>query len=215
MKSIPYSVFALLVVFFVADLAFAATTTSDFRDFKNPFLVTYRSGQILDSYTTKLGPVKIIFNVGNLSFSGGSYVTGTPSDPANVSGWGAVNQTLPLIFNMDMPIGGFGITFDNIGNTAGSILAVYDGPNGTGQLIGQIESIPVPPPWSATNQPIDFVGVIDENNQIRSAVLTAHGSDAIRIRAMAITVPEMLKPWPHLLYGVICCFTFRSSVCRR
>lgn len=190
MKSVLCGISALLVVLSITVPAFTAQLTSDFRDFENPFLLTYSIGQAPPNNLTVLGSVKITNSYPNIVFSGGVYITGTPSDPANVAGWGATSPWLPLMLNFDTPVKAFGITFDSAGNSAGSILAAYDGVSGTGKLIGQIESVPIPTPWSATNQPIDFVGIIDDEIRIRSVRLIAQGADAIQIRAMALSIPE-------------------------
>lgn len=187
----------------------AATITSDFRDFKDPLLVTYTLGQVPPGNLTTLGPVKITNSTANVIISAGSYLKGTPSDSANVGGWGATALWLPLILNIDKPVQALGITFDNVGNASGSILSVYNGPNGTGQLIGQIESDRVLPPWSATNQPIDFVGVIDKQGQIRSALLSSYGTDQVRIHAIAVSIPE-----PSTLILALAAFALITQRCR-
>jgi hypothetical protein len=168
----------------------ATITTSDFRDFENPFLLTYNIGQVPPGNLTTLGPVKITNSPANMFFWGGAYITGTPSNPAQPGGWGATSERLPLILTINPPVKAFGVTFDFYGTTVGPTLAVYDGPNGTGQLLGQIQSVRVTPPWTATNQPIDFVGVIDDQIRIRSAVLIGYGTDELGIRAMALSIPE-------------------------
>lgn len=191
MNNVPCWIIALAAALVLCGVGEAATiTTSDFRDFENPFLLTYNIGQVPPNNLTTLGPVKITNSRANSFFWGGAYITGTPSDPAQPGGWGATSEWLPLILNITPPVKAFGVTFDFYGTTVGPTLAVYDGPNGTGQLLGQIESVRVVPPWTAANQPIDFVGVIDDQIRIHSAVLIGHATDRLGIRAMAISVPE-------------------------
>jgi hypothetical protein len=94
------------------------------------------------------------------------------------------------VLNFDMPVAAFGVTFGSTGNSFGSILRVYRGPNGTGQLVGQIESVVIPAPWSASRQPIDFVGVVDDYPSIRSVVLSGHGTELVFVHAIAVGIPE-------------------------
>lgn len=190
MKSMFFTVSALFAVLSVATQGIAAQLTSDFRDFDNPFLITYKSGAPPSNNLTTLGPVAITNSPAYLVAYGGSYIIGTPSDPADIGGWGELSRLLPITLNMSVPVQALGVTFDTGFNNFGSILAVYDGPNGTGQLLGQIQSVTIPPPWSTANQPIDFVGVIADSPTIRSARLIAQGSDSIVIRAMALSIPE-------------------------
>lgn len=190
MKSVFCGVSTLFAVLFISKLAFAAQLTSDFRDFESPFLVTYPIGLPPLGGVSTLGPVTITNSPTNSAACCAAYFIGTPSDPADVGSWGGTGRLLPITLNMSAPVKAFGITFETSFNDLGSILAVYDGPNGTGQLIGQVQSIVVPPPWSEANQPIDFVGVIDEYQRIRSARLFAQGSDRVLIAAMALSIPE-------------------------
>ena len=179
---------AALCCMAVLDTSAWAQTTSDYRDFVEPYLLTYASSGLPP--LTTVGPVHITNSPANSVFDGFSFVTGTPADPSDTDGWGAAGPFLPIILDFDRRLRAFGITFNTVGNQQGSLLSVYDGPHGTGNLIGQIQSVVVPPPWSAANQPIDFVGVIDNSQRILSAVLSATGTDDIQISAIALSIPE-------------------------
>lgn len=184
---------AALSAIFAAAPALAATAvaTSDYRDFSNPYLATWEIGQNMPGNTFTVGPVSMTHDLslinGIFAFS---FTTGTPSDPATPSGWGTWFGGEVITLNLDRPVAAFGATFSSTRSSFGSILRAYDGPNGTGQLLGQIESIVVPAPWSASKQPIDFVGVIADQASIQSVVLSGHGTEQVFVHAIAVSIPE-------------------------
>ena len=166
-----------------------AQTTSDYRDFVEPYLLTYPSSGLPPN--TTVGPVHITTSPANVVFDGFGFVTGTPADPSDIDGWGAAGSFSPIVLDFDRRLRAFGVTFYTVNNQQGPLLSVYDGPAGTGNLVGQIQSVKVPPPWSASNQPTDFVGVIDNSRRILSAVLSpTGGDDGVRISAIAVAIPE-------------------------
>jgi hypothetical protein len=182
----------VLFVVAVANTSNAAFTTSDYRDFVDPYLAKWEVGQNLPpSNPFTVGPVSITRDIDPTNVQGGfSFITGTPSDPAAPGGWGTWTGGGSVKLNLSAPVSAFGVTFSRPGNSFGSILSAYDGPNGTGQLIGQIESVVIPAPWSASNQPIDFVGVVDNHPSIRSVVLSGHGTELLFVHALAVSIPE-------------------------
>ena len=154
--------------FFVATMvnpSNAAITTSDYRDFIDPYLATWVVGQTLPPPNPlQVGPVSITRNIDPTNVIGSfSFITGTVSDPATPDGWGTWTGGDSITLNLNIPVSAFGVTFSNLRSNLGSVLSAFDGPNGTGQLIGQVESVVIPAPWNANKQPIDFVGVIDDH----------------------------------------------------
>lgn len=107
-------------------------------------------------------------------------LAGTPAIPGDGTGFGTSDsatdgQAAPLVLDFSTPLAAFGVTFDHIQNLAPdpARLSVFDGPNGTGNLIGTALTSGSP------NGTLDaqFVGLWSDSRDIRSAVLIGDGAN--------------------------------------
>ena len=139
----------------------------------------------------------------------GTWPIGTAENPGNGEGYTAtevfgISPSMTLDFNL--PLSSFGVSFfhfdpnildNDLANPAH--LLVFDGSNGTGNLLGDIYSSGFIPGSGAAHQ--DFVGLISDQTNIRSAILTGtgikngFGVDGYGISFMSSSVPE-----PTLFY---------------
>jgi hypothetical protein len=195
---------ACLLLLVVADsigsLHATTVTTSDFLDVDGAQFAAIEQSLSLEPYSQGVGPVTV--SSAQTSSSFGSLVSFDPPDPNNPAGNTIIGYHLPQapgVLNLSEPVAAFGVTFLHITAVAPdqspAILTVYDGPNGTGNLIGQITSQPIPPPWSSDNRPYDFVAVWTSERSIRSAVLD--GANPVReasIVGMAISLVPIPEP---------------------
>ena len=106
-------------------------------------------------------------------FAQGS-VSGPPSDPGNGSGF---SMRSPVTLDFSVPLAAFGVTFNRWGAVHPATLEVFDGPGGTGNLLGSISSAAYSYPVSQENPPQDFVGIWSSEVNIRSAVMYGSGSE--------------------------------------
>lgn len=101
-----------------------------------------------------------------------------------------------IILNMSAPVRAFGATFKHFtasGMAQGDrVILAFDGPDGTGNLIGQVASNSFQ--YAGFRYYLDFVGVIDENNGIQSVRIIGDGAWTF-IDGIAV-VPAAAAPCP-------------------
>jgi len=185
---------AFLFLLFTAGIAAEAATitTSNFLDIRGAVFAPFPPHAPLTQVT--IGPITIPIPRGSFSIGVPAYFVGDPNNPAGRSGIGFFDETSPAVFELSEPSAGIGVTFEHVSALSPATLKAYDGPNATGNLIGMITSVPVPPPWSVENRPIDFVAVWTDVRKIRS--FSIEGTDERRevailgLAATIISVPE-------------------------
>jgi hypothetical protein len=100
------------------------------------------------------------------------FQAGTTNDPGDGSGAAFAFQNYTI--NFSSPLAAFGSTFYHLqtgadnGMAFPALLSVYDGPNGSGHLIGSVTSSGYLEPGAGN---ADFVGVWSDSINIRSAVM--------------------------------------------
>lgn len=115
-----------------------------------------------------------------------NFPAGTPDAPGSGNGFLDFNHDLfntsPLTLNFSQPLTAFGVSFEHFpsdrsgGNfTAPAVLKVFDGADGTGNLLGTVTSSGFVPTGNPIGQQ-SFVAVLSSHADIRSAVLV--GTDA-------------------------------------
>jgi hypothetical protein len=184
---------AFLFLLFTAGIAAEAATitTSNFLDIRGAVFAPF---PYLPFAYVSVGSIDVLKPPGSYSIGAPVYFTGDPNNPAGRSGFGFLDEKSPAVFNLSEPAAGFGVTFEHGIASSPAMLKAYDGPNATGNLIGMITSVPVPPPWSVENRPIDFVAVWTDVRKIRS--FSIEGTDERRevailgLAATIISVPE-------------------------
>jgi hypothetical protein len=181
----------------------SAITTSDFTEITNGIAATYPIRHGPRGNTTHVGPVDVVNGPSNVTFVTSSFVPGDPDNPAGRGGWGATRALIPLSLELSQPVAAFGITFQHQTSRDPAILRCYDGPGGTGNLVGEIQSVPPRPPWGKTNRPIDFVAVWSDSVNIRSATLESTGPQLrVTLSAMAVSLTPVPEPATVLMLGL-------------
>jgi hypothetical protein len=114
-----------------------------------------------------------------------SFATGGSDDPADGSGYFATTTGIgarlisSITLDFSLPLAAFGVTFHhfpperNTGNDFPALLQVFDGPSGSGNLLGSISSSGLLTSDPGGNP--DFVAVWTDTLNIRSAILTGTG----------------------------------------
>lgn len=111
------------------------------------------------------------------SFAG--FAAGDPANPGSGDGYISCNcfgvPLTSVTLNFSSPVAAFGVTFTlfdpsrGFGNNFPALLQVFDGPNGTGNLLGSVMTVG----WlGGINGNADFVAIWSDSLNIRSAVLT-------------------------------------------
>ena len=150
-------------------------------------------------------------------FNRGSTCTAIPAwcggtDPAINPGdfMGRFTTDRELIITFDTPVAGAGLSFYSNGNggtmSTGSTITAFDGPAGTGNVLGSVTSpdteeeccpFTTPEPWYF----IFFRGVTSDNSDIRSIVVTPTvASDGWGVDAIAVA-PATDSPCPADVNG--------------
>ncbi len=158
----------------------ALTTTSSFTAISEAVFVNGSGYGLLQPYTS--GPLTITpsFNFGSGTFSGYT-PPGVPGEPGDGNGFVAsLRAPSPhgdLTLNFSTAVAAFGATFIHLDATTlrrwglhlpGTIRA-YDGPDGSGNLLGSVNSAG----WfaSALGYNFDFVAVMSDSQNIQSVVI--------------------------------------------
>jgi len=113
------------------------------------------------------------------------------------------------VIDFSQPLVGFGVTFHQYDG----VLLVYDGPGATGNLLGSVVGTPPPPTWSADNRPVDFVAIISDLANIRSAKVygnTSRSDYGVSGFGISTVVPE-----PSTILLAICGIAMVGCVLRR
>lgn len=115
-----------------------------------------------------------------------NFTAGTPDAPGSGDGFLDFNHDLftnvsPLTLNFSTPVAAFGVSFMQMAPTidggnfsAPAVLKVFDGPNGTGNLLGTVTSSGFDPAINPSGHQ-SFVAVQSNTADIRSAVLVGTG----------------------------------------
>lgn len=171
-------------------------TTSDFLAINGGEFGGWPSGISDRLHPVTIGSVTFSFsNAANTQHSIGSsfsFTVGGGSDPSTRHYFGRPFSGSPeTVIDFSEPLSAFGVTF----HMDDAELQVFDGPGGTGMLLGSIVGTPPGPPWGTTNRPVDFVAVISDQQNIRSAKVvgftdaTEYGVSGIGF-SLPLTVPE-------------------------
>ena len=189
MKPVPRVIIvAAAIVGFSNSAAGTVVATSDFNQLQSGHFGGYASG--IDSRLPPLTIDGVTFTFtpsgssgqhnGGVSFPFTAASSG--SDPAVQAFFGRPFSGPPETFiDFSQPLYAFGVTFIVGGGSfpEDGLLQVYDGPGGTGNLIGSVVGSPPPAPWSASNRPVDFVALISDQLNIRSAEVVGAGDPSV------------------------------------
>ena len=150
----------------------------------------FPSGNLITPNPLTLGYFTISFDPGwtNCSFFGGFCGFNTSTFP----------DISPMVIDFSNPIAGFGVNFWHTSNPADlsgqAVLALYDGANATGNLLGLALDDGLAGTGSSSG--FDFVGIWSDEVNIRSAVVAGAGTsqgyavDAIQFSFTTYRVPE-------------------------
>jgi hypothetical protein len=139
----------------------------------------------------------------------------TGPDPSGTSSLGYTGENAPAVFNLSRPVTALGVTFTFISTRNDAILRVYDGPNATGKHVGSVLSPVKPPPWSAENPTVDFVGVWTDKAIIRSfAIDGAVRGQGASITGYGVSFTPVPEPAAGTLASILV-FSVASSIRRR
>jgi hypothetical protein len=175
--------------------------------------------QVADNQFVNINPVMIgppvpaPISIGQLTITSGTIdpgaqfgdflglAPGSTNDPGDGSGRAFATQDYRVNFNL--PLAAFGVTFYHAAADNGmdfpAILRVYDGPNGTGSLIGTVTSS------GSLVLPArdDFVGVWSDSHNIRSAVMFGTSDyRGILVDAYGFSFTPVPEPSPMLLVAL-------------
>ena len=144
----------------------------------------------------------------------GAYPNGTEDDPGNGEGFFSYDPWPAAIVDFSDPIAGFGVSFMHSGPSTDparhtfsepATITVYDGPNGTGNVLGTVSSSGyqgvcntacVPPPYQ------DFVAIWSSDLDIQSAVLSGTSSiHEFAVDGIAISFTPIPLPSAFYLFG--------------
>jgi hypothetical protein len=156
-------------------------STTSFQDISGAEFLDLPGSSLLEPLVS--GPVTVTPD--NLYMSGAFFnftPSGNPADPSSGDGFAASLKgnwkAGPLTLNFSAPVAAFGLTFahfapDHVFGTWGAAqpatLFAYEGPNGSGRLLGSVASSGWEGPWSAS---FDFVGLWSDSLNIRSVILS-------------------------------------------
>jgi hypothetical protein len=161
----------------------AVTTTTQFTVIANAAFIDLPASSFLTSVSA-LGVTITASNDADGSFF--NFPAGTADAPGSGDGFLDFNHDLftnvsPLTLNFSAPVAAFGVSFlemppSSEGGAFSSpdVLKVFDGPNGTGNLLGTVTSAGFQPAGDPSGQH-SFVAVLSSSANIRSAVLAGTG----------------------------------------
>lgn len=159
------------------------TTTTQFTAIQGATFIDLPASSFLTPVTS--GTVTITAsNDADGSFF--NFPVGTPDAPGSGDGFLAFNHdafvVAPLTLNFSTPVAAFGVSFmhmapsiENGVFSSPAVLKVFDGPNGTGNLLGTVTSSGFVPTTTGTLGEHSFVAVLSSARNIRSAVLEGTG----------------------------------------
>ena len=171
----------ILSLFFLLGLSSTVRADSvlitNFTQISNRTFADLSSGNLLTPIS--LGGVLISPNPSLVSGGFSLFAMGSPADPGSGDGYTvcicAGISVSSFTLNFSSPLAAFGVTFHHffpnqgVGNELPALLQVFDGPNGSGNLLGSIMSVG----WlGGANGNADFVAIWSNSVNIRSAVLT-------------------------------------------
>jgi hypothetical protein len=172
----------------------SAVGVTHFTAIENAVFVDVPSGNVLPPIVS--GGL-IITHTPNFVVGGfASFAIGGPDDPSTGDGYSSMKfGAVPVEFvtlNFSIPLAAFGVTFQHIGGSADpALLSAFDGPNGTGNLIGSIQTTG----WLGGGSHPDFVAVWSDAINVRSAVLTGTGpSYRILVDAYGYSLTPVPEP---------------------
>ncbi|MEM9415080.1 MAG: PEP-CTERM sorting domain-containing protein [Planctomycetota bacterium] len=154
------------------------------------------------------GPVTITpdaeFATGSYGFGGATFSL----SPFPRDGQGFISTSIPapvgnqldqLVLNLSEPVAAFGVTFSHRDTfvfqdveaelDTPAVLSAYSEADGGGELLGTVQSLGLP---TGVQNSIDFVGLVGDEREIRSVVLTGSGPyQSFAVDAYAVSlVPE-------------------------
>ncbi|MEK7781370.1 MAG: hypothetical protein AAB370_07710 [Verrucomicrobiota bacterium] len=197
----------------------ALTTTSSFTAISGGVFVNGAGYSLLQPYNS--GPLTITpsFNFGSGTFSGYT-PPGVPGEPGDGNGFlasfRAPSPNGDLTLDFSTPVAAFGATFIHLDATTlrrwglhlpGTIRA-YDGPNGTGNLLGSVNSSG----WFASSlgYNFDFVGVMSASQNIQSVVI----GGSVEPKGFGLDgYAYSLTPVPEPMTASIICLGLTSVIC--
>jgi|SRR5581483_1805842 len=202
------SFFACTLIFHAANSSGATVTTTSFTSISNAVFTDVGSGAFtpitagsVTITANRSGPTGGFLNWGWLT-------PRSPDDPGDGTGfWNATNYPAavgPLTLNFSTTVAAFGVTFflfpesavPNAGLTSPALLKVYDGLNGTGNLLGSITTVG----WLGTaDGNADFVAVWSDSRNIRSAVLSGAFGQGYAVDGYGLSLTPAVIPEPGIL----------------
>ena len=163
--------------------------------------------------TIVLNPISVggVLITPNHPMVAGAFVAfhpGGPADPGSGDGYISCNcvtvATSSIVLNFSSPVAAFGVTFQHIFLSPNfgfaihvpAVLQVFDGPNGSGNLLGSITSVG----WlGAFDGNPDFVAIWSDSLNIRSAVLTGTHPETRAFAVDGYAVSQTPVPEPATL----------------
>ena len=199
----------------IASPALGATATTSFADFAGGQFLDHApaSGTIgaYGPFTFNFGAQTVtvtrdpdwpdIWSLGSMCCDPVDGFWAIPNDPAIDPGdfegraWSSADD---LILNLDPPVRAFGATFKHY--TLGSIaqgnrmIIAWDGPDGTGNMIGTVSSQAYQ--YADFRYYLDFVGIIDETESIRSVTIPGLDTDWTLLDGIAVVPPTVAPACP-------------------
>jgi hypothetical protein len=161
----------------------AVTTTTQFSAIAGAAFIDLPAS----SFLTPVSAVGVTITASNdADGSFFNFPAGTADAPGSGDGFLDFNHDLftnvaPLTLNFSAPVAAFGVSFlqmppsvDGGNFSAPAVLKVFDGANGTGNLLGTVTSAGFQPAGNPVGQ-TSFVAVLSSTANIRSAVLAGTG----------------------------------------
>jgi len=204
-------------------------TTTSFTSIPNAVFVNVPGSSTLSPLTS--GSVTITPNLVDMS---GSYVQfstpGLASDPADGYGFTASTQAPwsvgDLTLNFNTPVAAFGVTFLHFeptilagwGMNLPASLQAFDGPNGTGNLLGSVTSSGF---VGNLQYNFDFVGLLSTSRNIRSVIIggasapKGYGVDGYAYSLTAVPEPSAASVLCLGLATLVCAGRGRAGGTRK
>ena len=141
------------------------------------------------------------------------FTPGGGSDPAGAFVFGPPLSGPPAtIIDFSQPVAAFGVSF----YIEPGLVEIFNGPGATGALLGSVIGSPPAAPWSAANRPVDFVAMISNQREMRSARITGFANAAeYEVAGIGYTLVPEPATWVLALIGALMLAAVRRRSARR